>query len=86
MRGKVAVVFTYPNTEKIAMADPHFQALYGRFSLRHDLTSELTFIPDQEHQPLLARHRRPLDEVFTWDHLGTGKERLLDAYRKACLA
>lgn len=59
---RVDVVLAYPNTEKIAMADPPFQALYGRLRLRQDLALERTFLPDDEGpQPLLrSESKRPL--------------------------
>ncbi|MFN3476285.1 MAG: hypothetical protein ACK4Z6_01845, partial [Candidatus Methylomirabilales bacterium] len=60
------VVLAYPNTEKIAMADPPFQALYGR--LHQDLALERAFLPDDEGpQPLLrSESGRPL---LTFDFL-----------------
>lgn len=56
----VDVVLAYPNTEKIAMADPGYQALYSR--LRQDLALERAFLPDDEGpQPLLrSEPGRPL--------------------------
>ena len=65
---KVAVVLAYPNTEKIAMVDPHFQALYSRLSGRQDLACERAFLPEED-RPQVLIHSESKQPLLAFDFI-----------------